>query len=215
MADNDDKYTASSGSVAGQPDQGEAGSTGSARLESRRRFLKGAGIAAPAVIMTVSSRPVLANHCTVSGTLSGNLSNPDDDHYCAGYTPGYWMNHTDWPVPYSPGTCSDRRGGHCRAYENGTPFHAAYTNGAGQAGSFAGDLYGAASMMEVLAMNGVDDRYQLGAHAVAALLNAAYFGPETFGYTVDQIIEMWALRYNVDPEGLKEDFQLLNERDSW
>lgn len=221
MAENEQKNTAANRSGAEHLDQGEgqgSGMTGGAYSSGRRRFLKGAGIAAPAVIMTVSSRPVLARHCTVSGTLSGNLSNPDDDHYCAGYTPGYWMNHPDdWPHPYTVGECRDRdgRGGHCDAYVNGTPFHSAYRSNAGQRGPFDGDVYAGASMMEVITMNGVDDRYQAGAHAVAALLNAAHFGPEIFGYTEEQVIEMWNVRHLVDPEGLKEDFQLLNERDDW
>ncbi len=182
--------------------------------DSRRRFLKGASIAAP-VIMTVASRPVLANHCTVSGTLSGNLSNPDDDHYCAGLTPGYWRNHVEWPYPYTAGRCDSHTGGgnHCDRYVDGTPFHLGYSNSQRQAGPFEGDLYGNLSMMEVIILNGRDDRYQLGAHAVAALLNAAHFGVDIFGYTPQQIIDMWALRYAVDPEGLKADYQLLNERE--
>ena len=180
----------------------------------RRRFLKGAGIAAPAVILTVSSKPVLARHCTVSGTLSGNLSNPDDDHYCSGRTPGYWKNHPDsWPYPYTAGRCvSITPGGVCNEYADGTPFHSAYTNSSGQRGPFSGDEYGNATMLDVLVMSGVDDRFRLGAHAVAALLNALYFGQESFGYTEDQIIEMWDVRHMVDPEGLKEDFELLNTR---
>lgn len=167
--------------------------------------------------MTVASRPVLARHCTVSGTLSGNLSNPNDDHYCAGFTPGYWLNHaSDWPVPYYPGECQSAHGaGGCDSYVNGTPFHSAYTNSGGMRGPFGGDLFGKQSMMEVIRLNGSDDRYQLGAHAVAALLNAVHFGAEIFGYPPEQIIEMWNARYAVDPEGLKEDFALLNERDSW
>ncbi len=216
MAGHEKKNAAhDTSSDLGQPGQGVAGKSHS---DSRRRFLKGAGIAAPAVIMTVSSRPVLARHCTVSGTLSGNLSNPDDDHYCAGHTPGHWLNHPDeWPAPYTPGKCKKTKGGSglCSSFEDGTPFHAGFANSDGQAGFFGGNLYGGASMWEVLALNGKLDGYQLGAHAVAALLNAAHFGDEIFGYTEGQIIDMWNLRHLVDPEGLKEDFELLNERDDW
>ena len=202
MADNNDKNA---------PDRPPAGHS-----DSRRRFLKGAGIAAP-VIMTVASQPVLARHCTVSGTLSGNLSNPHDDHYCAGFTPGYWRNNASlWPAPYYPGECQTTHGaGGCDSYVNGTPFHSSQTNGAGMRGPFGGDLYGNRSMMEVIRLTGHEDPYELGAHAVAALLNAAHFGAETFGYSPDQIIDMWNARHAVDPEGLKEDFELLNERDSW
>ncbi|HHH36203.1 MAG TPA: hypothetical protein ENK48_05175 [Gammaproteobacteria bacterium] len=167
--------------------------------------------------MTVASRPVLARHCTVSGTLSGNLSNPDDTHYCAGFTPDYWRdNATLWPPPYYPGDCQVVQGtGSCSGYVNGTPFHASYVNGAGMRGAFGGDLYGNRSMMDVLRLSASEDPTGLGAEAVAALLNAAHFGAETFGYTTEQVIDMWNARYNVDPEGLKEDFHLLNERDHW
>lgn len=218
MAEKTEKHTAELRSGADHPAHGcgRGSEHAGGHSSSRRRFLKGAGIAAPAVIMTVSSKPVLARHCTVSGTLSGNLSDPDHDHFCAGRTPGYWANHgDDWPHPYTPGRCDSRHGGSgvCGAYVDGTPFHSGYANSDGQRGPFGGNLYGSATMMEVLQMSGVDDRYQLGAHAVAALLNALHFGDEIFGYNEDQIIEMWNVRHLVDPEGLKEDFELLNERD--
>jgi len=61
---------------------------------SRRRLLKNAVMAAP-VILTVASRPVWARNCTLSGQLSGNLSDQDIDSDCGGEgcTPGYWKNH--------------------------------------------------------------------------------------------------------------------------
>jgi len=177
----------------------------------RRRMLKGAVVSVP-LIMTVTSRPVLANHCSVSGTLSGNLSTPHD-HICVGLTPGYWGQHPyEWPSPYYAGDCLDGGhdlvGKHCRSNEyqqNGTLFHD-HTFG------FIGTLFGDMTMMEVIQQQGYEDKYQLGAHAVAALLNATQFGEESFGYTPQQIRDMWASRYLSDPEGLKYDFQLLNER---
>lgn len=100
----------------------------------------------------------------------------------------------------------------CNEYVNGTPFHSTYVNAASQRGPFSGYLYGDATMLEVLEMSVLDSRYQLGAHAVAALLNALYFGQESFGYTEGQIIDMWDARHLVDPEGLREDLELLNTR---
>lgn len=45
--------------------------------KSRRKFLKGA-VAATPVILTVANRPVWARNCSLSGQLSGNLSDQND-----------------------------------------------------------------------------------------------------------------------------------------
>lgn len=72
----------------------------------RRRFAR-AGLAAPAVLGTLSSPPVLATnsttkppyHCTISGQLSGSKSRAPDSTDCKtlGRSPGYWKNHDVWP----------------------------------------------------------------------------------------------------------------------
>ena len=61
-------------------------------FSSRRRVLKTAVKAAP-IILTVSSRPVWARNCTLSGQLSGNLSDQSGECAGEGCTPGYWKNH--------------------------------------------------------------------------------------------------------------------------
>ena len=185
---------------------------------NRRQFLiKGATYSAP-VIMTVAASPVLANHCSVSGALSGNLSRPgDDDHICVGLTPGYWGQHPrEWnQLGFFAGECEDGwSGNHCSHNEykdNGTPFDS------GLGGPFDDSRFGDETMMQVIQKGGNDDMYQLGAHACAALLNATKFendgDPYTeFGYTPQQIIDMYNARYSIDPEQLKIEFQLLNER---
>ncbi len=185
---------------------------------NRRQFLiKGATYSVP-VVMTVAASPVLANHCSVSGTLSGNLSRPGtDDHICVGLTPGYWGQHPkEWnSLGFYAGDCQygDMRGSHCKynAYkDDGTPFDSSILGGKFDDGRFGTD-----TMMQVIQKGGNDDMYQLGAHACAALLNATKFesDPYTdFGYTPGQIIDMYNSRYRFDPEQLKLDFQLLNER---
>jgi len=138
--------------------------------------------------------------------LSGNASQPGAEVQCQGLTPGYWRNHPEaWPTSFSPGTCKKRNhGGKCKKWRNdGTSF---------ADGVFGDTDYDGKSMMRVLILGGNDDRYQLGAHAVAAVLNAARFSVQTFGYNVSEIQSMYALRYLSDPEGLKEDLQSLNER---
>lgn len=46
------------------------------KSESRRKFIKGAAAVTP-VILTVANRPVWARNCSLSGQLSGNLSDQD------------------------------------------------------------------------------------------------------------------------------------------
>ena len=82
---------------------------------SRRRFTR-AGLSA-SVMMTLASRPALANHCSVSGHMSGNLSRPHAA-VCYGLTPGYWKTHPeDWNAAgYEPGMCNPitRTNGECK-----------------------------------------------------------------------------------------------------
>lgn len=175
--------------------------------ETRRRLAK-VGIASVPVVLTLTSRPVWGSSCTISGMLSGNLSNPQEET-CEGCTPGYWGQHpNNWPAPYEPGTCAQGTSGqHCKFNDynsDGTLFHDV----------FAGDLYGSLTMMQVIHLAGTDDQYQLGAHAVAALMNATMFeaGLVNYGYTVNDILNMYADNWASDPEGLKNTFVMLNER---
>ncbi|MET0106704.1 MAG: hypothetical protein ABW072_16450 [Sedimenticola sp.] len=79
--------------------------------EDRRRLVKGIVAGAP-VIMSVSSRPVLAGYrsCTDSGQLSGNVSGGTEDCTGEGCTPGYWKNHQTippWDANFPPGASFD------------------------------------------------------------------------------------------------------------
>jgi len=67
--------------------------TKSSQMKNRRQFFKKAAVGT-ALISTVASRPVWAVGCSVSGQMSGNLSNPDIDACDAlatGKSPGYWL----------------------------------------------------------------------------------------------------------------------------
>jgi hypothetical protein len=58
----------------------------------RRQFFKKAAVGS-AFISTMASRPIWAAGCTVSGQLSGNLSNPDRNDCtgkATGKSPGWW-----------------------------------------------------------------------------------------------------------------------------
>ncbi len=175
--------------------------------ESRRRFTK-AGAAASGVILTLASRPVLANQCTISGMMSGNTSSPHQVR-CEGCTPGFWTNPvgvTRWPAPYTPGTCKQHAGnGQCKEWKkDGTKFHSMY------GGPFGGNIFGDKTMMEVMLLSGTGDPYQMGAHACAALLNALTL--QNYGYSASDIISMWNTYHMTQPQQMKNTFQMLNER---
>lgn len=170
--------------------------------ESRRRFTKVSAIATSGVLITLASRPVLANQCSISGMQSGNTSHPGAVS-CQGCTPGFWLNPNgrDRWSPYTPGTCVQKHhNGVCTWDNSGTKFHSV----------FSGNLYGDLTMAEVIKLSGNDDAYQLGAHAVASLLNALHL--TNFGYTSGDIITMWNTYCASQPEQLKTTFQQLNQR---
>jgi len=171
-------------------------------VDHSRRKLAGAALGAGAVF-TLASRPVWANQCTISGMASGNLSTPAGVT-CAGCTPGYWINHPkNWPSDYLPGTCLEcNNGNKCKEWDDD-----------GSSFPFSSTTYDGKTMMQVLAMEGNEDKFQLGAHAIAALLNAATTYPQgySFGYSVGDITDLWT-RYSGDPEGLKKIYASLNER---
>lgn len=197
---------------------------------SRRRLAKAGLIAAP-ILSTLHGKPAMAtyakNNCTVSGNLSGNMSdnaNNDDpcDNYLGGKTPGYWGQHPNkWANcglmnQYEPGTCMDggkNKGGGgsgCQNYDgDGTKFHD-YFGGARQYDG-DGNSY---SMMQVIHETGNIDTYQLDAHTVAALLNAECYGAAIYGYSPDDVINMYNMYHDTHPIELKQAFQYLNELDN-
>ncbi|HEC19857.1 MAG TPA: hypothetical protein ENI97_11010 [Gammaproteobacteria bacterium] len=129
--------------------------------------------------MAVSSKPALAHFCTVSGFLSGNLSHHDDRHYCGGRSPGYWMNHVTPEMKTR--TFREVFGDVWR----------------GKYGKWSGDP----TLYEVLKMTGHDDRYQFGAHAVAAFQNALEFSdyPMSVDEVVDIVAQVLAFGYYTSP----------------
>ena len=72
---------------------------------TRRRFLQG-GLAAAPVLMTLVSRPVLAQQCTTpSGFVSLGASTAGRGVTCMGHMPSYWanpLNFSQWPSGYKP-----------------------------------------------------------------------------------------------------------------
>src|SRR5260370_12262697 len=79
---------------------------------SRRRLLQGALATAP-VLMTLVSRPVLAQRtplCTTpSGFVSANASTAGRGVACLGHGPAFWTNlgASGWPQPFQRTTLFD------------------------------------------------------------------------------------------------------------
>jgi len=167
--------------------------------ESRRRFGKAGLSVGSAIILTVASRPVLANYGAVcktpSGFISGNLSQHGNPPPSTGRTPGYWKNHygyNAWPSPYQ---CGNLKGTKCNNWDSwkndGTKVAKTntYPDGAfscvGHCKKYAGytvtsynkktgytTKFEPYTLMQVMWMGGNMDPYQFGAHMCAALLNA-------------------------------------------
>ena len=129
----------------------------------RRRLLTGLSVSP--IIMSLSSRPVLgAQNCAPSGFMSGNLSHPDANGSCGGYSPGYWKTHQNsWPSPFSAGTCETKN--------NGMPNCSAGVNSDGTKMSevFSNPKYPDNSLLQVL----WEHPGSLEFHVIAALLNSA------------------------------------------
>jgi hypothetical protein len=124
---------------------------------TRRRLLQG-GLAAGPVLMTLFSRPVLAQQCqSPSGFISGNASvAAGAGPICTGRTPGYWkqtQHFASWTTPpYYPTTVGAN---------NATLFDTVFT-----------PHYPGQTLLDVLELGGGPPN-DLARHVVAALLNAA------------------------------------------
>ena len=191
-------------------------------VDQSRRKLTGAALGVSAVF-TLASRPVWANQCSISGMASGNLSAPKVT--CEGCTPGYWKvcNHFDsWgPTGFKLTDTFNSVFGvtqyvDCKGtaytlldvlYLSGNTYSCpgnkdAHPNGPSPTctnGTCFPNLGG-----DPISVN-------LGFHAVAALLNAAYPNMN-FGYTAGELIAFFQANYLTDPAGLKDSLAMLNER---
>jgi len=220
---------------------------------SRRRLLKLAVGASP-VIATLNSKSVLAGgswgggwgggwggwggwggtktgggttsskKCGMSGTLSGNLSTPQDCE-CVGQPPEYWCDHPDEWKSYGcdAGNCKrGRYGSSCRydSYDDsGTPFFNSCRNRYGLVGFFDGPHWPCDSkmtMMQVLQKwKSGDSRYECAAQACAAYLNSCKYPIDayyTFGMSPDQVCQQWDDRHATDTQNLCDDFRSMNYR---
>jgi len=185
--------------------------------KSKRSFAK-VGVLAP-VIMTLASRSALGGQvCAPSGFVSATTTTVSGSNHkeasCGGLSPGAYKTPYDgsgnWVHPYSPGGVSyaihpEGFGNrstpiaseeHKESYKNFesfgnkvTPIGTLMSEGFSYPNGYLADF----TMYDVLWMTGVKDPVQLGAHLVAALLNAAsgrYSAAN--GLTVTDVREMYA-----------------------
>ena len=181
---------------------------------SKRRLVK-SGVVASAVLASVSGKSAFAavgstNNCTVSGNLSGNISRDTASDPCkiqySGHTPGFWKNRPrEWAGSgLVPNYCDYQASGQhpaCNVYDfenayNSDPVFMANASLFSQV--FGGMRYGLSTCSEVLWFF-VKDRsseHALGAHVVAAYLNAYHYysdNPEMsqFPYSQTDIIALY------------------------
>ena len=166
------------------------GSTGmNLQGKDRRRFIKRAIVAAP-FILTVASRPVWACNCTMSGQLSGNLSDPDGTCGGEGCSWVYWRDNTGmWHYEFQPGCVFDS------VFEMSTTVFGTYT------------------LFQVISKTGQSLKKKLGRQAVAALQNAAT--RVSYDYMVCDLIYDVRTAFdsanNEDMGDLEETLRELNE----
>lgn len=148
---------------------------------STRRRISQAGLVAPVVLATLTSKSALGAapyNCTISGKLSGNLSTHGGPVSCAiGKSHGFWKNTNkhlaDWSFaglqPNDPFT----KVGFANQYK--------HSNGSSK------------TMLQVLELGGgagVPPYEALGREAVCAYLNAFRFAPD-FPLTGAQVVSMF------------------------
>lgn len=120
MADEIRPEVENAGCESPPANAGQAADEAQLRREARRRILAG-GLAGAPLLLTLSSRPAFATHCSPSGMESGNMSRGHDVE-CLGLTPGYWKTHEQQVSKYvDPGACNPITDGHGKCEDYSAP----------------------------------------------------------------------------------------------
>ena len=154
------------------------------RGKDRRRFIKRAIVAAP-FILTVTSRPVWAANCTMSGQLSGNISGAAGEECCGGEgcSVEFWEgNYGNWHY----------------AYQHSCVFDSV----------FGTNVFGTDTLGDVISKNGENGVKRLGREAVAALQNSATH--ISYDLQVCVVIDMVGSAFAGNNEEIKELADQLN-----
>ena len=149
------------------------------KQRTRRRFIHGVGVAVP-VIMTVKSSSALAAQCfapSAAASIALLNSRLDREHLdCLGRTPGFWVNAAN-PTNGKSDNLNNN-------YQ--------YWEAAGGDGILFSTVFGSGfanlTLKQVMALNGNQDQWQLGAHLSAAYLN------NKIGWVPDTVVSLQDLR---------------------
>ena len=138
-------------------------------ISTGRRRLIHAGLATGSVVMTVASRPVLGQACTVSTIGSHTALTSHTTTTCVpamGLSPEQWKARADtWPSPYC-GVAAQALSYQGVTTREPTAYHCPTTG-------LGGRVFGSHTMIEVIDItNGGRNLDTLGRYTVAALLNA-------------------------------------------
>lgn len=159
-------------------------------VDTSRRKLAGSALGVAAVF-TLSSRPVWATQCTISGMQSGNLSKPKGPD-CEGCPPDKWKPK------------KDQWGGKC-GVTHGEKFKDVF---------MCSDVYRkngrSCTLYEVLCKEGNAD--ECGRQAVAAYLNAAASNIQ-FAYSPTDIADLFRKHYGkVTQQSFTDSLTTLNNK---
>ena len=191
----------------------------SAAVDTSRRRFAAATMATP-IVTSLISRPVWATACSISGALSGNLSGHDHEE-CEGRgcTPGFWKTHpeiwcNDCGGLFTSGSCVGDiyQGNNCVTWDptGGTLWSDVFP-------AIAPAIGGNPTLLEVMLMHNLaGDEGTFQNHVVASLLNA-FYGPDIYGSTVQQVIDFVNQAYMDgtwhDPDGAFDVLVKMNESD--
>ncbi|MCC2614906.1 hypothetical protein LJ739_01465 [Aestuariibacter halophilus] len=149
---------------------------------SRRKWLKRAGIAAPSLLV-LANRPALAGSCSISGFMSarvGTSLTTHDPGMCHGWSPGNWKNDrgeitfTAWAE--AGVNTGDAFNTHFSTSNMSTGFLRKVVNGVPEAGAYSYTSQYSNMFMSVLngAINGTNNLKDTTMHSAAAFLNASF-----------------------------------------
>ena len=193
-------------------DAGNTAPSAASRLNRRRQLIT--ALTLSPIALTLASRPAWANGCSVSAQLSGNLSHQGTIG-CAGFTPGYWKNHTPWPGAYGPTTTFNSLPGCAGFLIDGNGNGQVWANQITLGQCFEPDCHsvtvkiGATTKtVKPLPSNGQNQEFLQ--QVVCAIISAAYYTDGAYGYTQPGILAF--IKNNWMPgSGLYTDLTMLNQ----
>lgn len=161
----------------------------------RRHLLRGAAGVAP-VVLSLTSRPVIAGMCTTtSAAASMHVSGSPTGSQCFGRTPGYWKNHSSWPSPYKSES-SKNAGKTFGDYSPSGSETQTQSQADAQSGTLFDSVFGTQggypdkTLLDVLELGG-GHKNELARHIVAALLNAASGATPEAVAGVPVVLKIW------------------------